>query len=198
MKLQLCMVFAALAISMTTYASSSFDSDMQRRVALEESVGQIVTEQVLESVDLPTGYDTAFKAYMDYRCITDTTSKQYNMQNQAYTDENGLRKIGDYYCVAMGSGVSSEIGQKYEIELDSGQVFRVIQADQKDDRHTDSSNRFIDLGNGRINIVEFIVATESLPDIVRVMGNVDYMPNDLFKGQIVEIREVVDEENFSD
>ena len=33
------------------------------------------------------GFDSSFKAYMDYRCITDTSSVQYEMQQQAYTDE---------------------------------------------------------------------------------------------------------------
>lgn len=152
-----------------------------------------IEETVYESVELPSGYDTSFKSYMDYQCITDVSSQQYAMQLTAYTDSNGLRRIGEYYCVAMGSGMCSELGEIYEIEFDSGKTIQVIQADQKADAHTDGTNRFIDLGDGRINIVEFIVSTEYLPDIVKIMGNIDYMPGDDFKGQIVSIRKVVRE-----
>lgn len=188
MKLEICLLSAVMALSASYGEATSTPMKVHKMIA--PTVGQVVEERVVETVGLPTGYDNAFKAYMDYRCITDTSSEQYDMQLDAYTDENGLRKIGDYYCVAMGSGICSELGKKYEIELDSGQIIKVIQADQKADCHTDTSNRFIDLGNGRINIVEFIVSTEHLPDIVRTMGNIDHMPNDAFNGQIIEIREV--------
>lgn len=47
--------------------------------------------------------DTSFKSYMDYRTITSTTSDQYALQKQAYTDEFGLRKVGGFYCIALGT-----------------------------------------------------------------------------------------------
>ena len=49
-------------------------------------------------------YDTAFKAYMDYRTITDTSSEQYAIQQNAWTDSRGLRRSCDDYLVAMGTG----------------------------------------------------------------------------------------------
>lgn len=51
---------------------------------------------------------------MDYRTITDKTSKQFDMQNnEAYTDVNtGLRMVNDRYCIAVGSFYTKTIGKK--------------------------------------------------------------------------------------
>ena len=148
------------------------------------------TEKEPEVVEtyLPETKDSSFKSYMDYRTITDPTSRQWALQQEAYTDENGIRKVDEYYCVALGSGISSKIGEKLEISLDTGQVIKVILADQKADRHTDETNMYLDLGEGRINVVEFIVETEAMPEIVQVMGDVSYMPGAAFEGEIEEIR----------
>ena len=45
----------------------------------------------------------AFKCYEDYRALTDTTSLQYQLQQEAYTDEAGHRKVGHRYCIAVGT-----------------------------------------------------------------------------------------------
>ena len=68
----------------------------------------------------------------------------------------------------------------------------MIASEQKSDRHTDPTNKYIERGDGSINIVEFIVQTESMPDIVRIMGDVSYMPGDLFFGNIIEMEEIVE------
>lgn len=143
-------------------------------------------------VDFPTGYNSSFKSYMDYRMITNTASSQWKLQQEAYTDEYGLRKVGEYYCVALGTGISDAIGNKLIITFDTGNQIKAILADQKADIHTDSSNRYIDYGNGKINIVEFVVETESMPDIVRTMGDVSYMPGNLFFGNVIAIEEIVE------
>ena len=142
-------------------------------------------------ITLPSIEENSFKTYMDYRMITDTSSKQWEMQQSAYTDENGLRKIDDYYCVALGSGISDKLGNKFKITFESGETIKVIAADQKADRHTDSTNTYMDLGNGRINIIEFIVHTEKMPSIVRTMGDVSHMPGDKFYGNIVEMEAII-------
>ena len=49
------------------------------------------------------GIDTSKKTYMDYRCIS-KGSKQGSIVygDEAWTDEDGLRRWGSRYCVAMG------------------------------------------------------------------------------------------------
>ena len=65
-------------------------------------------------------YDTAFKAYMDYRTITDTSSEQYAIQQNAWTDSRGLRRSCDDYLVAMGTGWLTEgCGDRIQVTLES-------------------------------------------------------------------------------
>lgn len=151
-----------------------------------------------ENVSLPTQSDNSFKSYMDWRMITDNSSKQWEMQQQAYTDENGLRKIGDYYCVALGSGISDTLGTKFIATLDSGEKIKIIMAEQKSDRHTDESNRYMPRDDGSINLIEFIVQTERLPEIVTIMGDISYISGNLFFGNIVRMEEIKDEESAGD
>lgn len=137
--------------------------------------------------------DTSFKAYMDYTCITDDTTKQWEMQQTAYTDEYGLRKIGTDYCIAIGSYYSKTVGERFKITLDSDNEFTVIISDLKKDEHTDSSNRYSPVydENGDFysaNIIEFIVDVEQLHSMVTTLGTISYY--DEFEGNIVSIEKI--------
>ena len=132
-----------------------------------------------------TGGD--FKCYEDYRCITDTSSPQYQIQLQAWTDENGLRRYGSYYCVALGSAYGSHIGDKYIITLSTGFEFVAILADQKADKDTVDGHTRDRSGA----IVEFLVETEALPYEVRQSGSVSSIP--IFDGEVREIRRLQDD-----
>ena len=134
--------------------------------------------------------DTSFKAYMDYNCITDDTTAQWELQQIAYTDEYGLRKIGTDYCVAVGSYYSETVGERFKITLDNDSEFTVIISDLKKDEHTDSSNRYSPVydENGEFysaNVLEFIVDTDQLHSMVTTLGTVSYY--DEFEGNIISI-----------
>ena len=111
---------------------------------------------------------TKFKSYMSYKAITLTSSDQYKLQQIAYTGDYGLRMVDDRYCVALGSRWAKKIGTKLDVYLDDGTVLKVILGDQKQDRHTDSTNSF-GLHNG--DVLEFIVDMGSLPDMVKAYGS---------------------------
>ena len=125
----------------------------------------------------------AFKCYEDYRAITDTGSPQHMLQLEAYTDDSGLRKVGDRYCMALGSAYGSEIGTEYDIVLESGYTLPCVLADQKADRDTVAGHTRDRSGA----VMEFIVDTYRLPETVRRMGDVSYISPE-FKGKIKEIR----------
>lgn len=134
--------------------------------------------------------DTSFKAYMDYNCITDDTTAQWELQQIAYTDEYGLRKIGTDYCVAVGSYYSETVGERFKITLDNDSEFTVIISDLKKDEHTDSSNRYSPVydENGEFysaNVLEFVVDTKQLHSMVITLGTVSYY--DEFEGNIISI-----------
>ena len=139
---------------------------------------------VSSSVWYPGGGE--FKCYMDYRAITSTGSPQYQLQQEAYTDEYGLRKVDDFYCVALGSAFGSEIGARYIITLGNGNQVPVILADQKADRHTTPDNTR-DYGGA---VIEFVVDTPVMPSAVRQSGSVSSIPE--FAGEVVEIRRLDD------
>lgn len=123
-----------------------------------------------------------FKCYMDYRAITATGSPQYQLQQEAWTDDNGLRKVDGFYCVALGSAFGSEIGTRYLITLSSGNQIPVILADQKADGDTTADNTR-DCGGA---VIEFVVDTPAMPSVVRQSGSVSSIPE--FAGEVVEIR----------
>lgn len=132
---------------------------------------------------------------MDFRTITDKSSKQYELQKECKTDQNGLRRWNyedeSYYCVAMGSFYGTTIGTRFRVTLENNgekNTIYVVLADCKDDDHTDDTKRFIEK-NG--NIIEFLVSQRDLPTLSRKMGDVSYADDNL-KGEIVKIEEIKD------
>ena len=97
---------------------------------------------------------------------------QYALQQEAYTDSLGIRRIDGDVCVALGTAYAEGCGERFEITLDSGNTFTAIVGDIKADCHTDPSNRYVELWEGHGDMVEFIVETEKLDDTVRIMGSV--------------------------
>ena len=122
-----------------------------------------------ESKSVPK-IDTSKKSYMDYTCIS-RSSKQGGIvyANEAWTDEDGLRRWGEYYCVALGSYYGN-VGDIFLIETSKGNKYKIIKADEKADKHTDPSNRYT-LSNGCM--MEWIVETNKLSTYVRRSGNIN-------------------------
>jgi hypothetical protein len=143
-----------------------------------------VEQIVYNELELPEEADGKFKTYMDYRKITDKTSKQWKLQEQAWTEERGFRKIGEHFLVAVGTFYADEVGKELLIEFEDGQKIKAIVGDIKQDKHTDSTNRYVPV-NG--NIVEFIVDVEKLdPEVIR-RGDVSLLG---LNGKITSIWEV--------
>lgn len=71
--------------------------------------------------------------YMDYRAITDKSSKQYALQQDPYcvVNEQGFLMYRDnWYVVAMGS-YWGNIGDKFIVRLQNGKLFSIIIGDRK-------------------------------------------------------------------
>lgn len=149
-------------------------------------VGILLASALMLSV--PEDIDTDFKAYMDYKCITNTKSPQYKLQQYAWTDEYGLRRLDDYYLVAMGSYYSSTVGDCFKITLDTGETFDVMIGDCKADCDTDSEHMYHPMSDNRGNVIEFIVDTKSLPKDVKWMGTVSAI--DIFEGNIESVEKI--------
>ena len=134
---------------------------------------------------LPANFG-AFKSYTDYRCLS-RSSAQWKLQEQAYTDENGLRKIDDCYLVALGSYYGTTIGTRYTVTLSTGKQFNIILCDVKADRHTNKTHQYT-RANGCV--IEFYVETETMPKRVRQLGSISAIEG--FKGNVVSIEKAAE------
>ncbi|MBQ7782671.1 MAG: hypothetical protein IJ368_01745 [Oscillospiraceae bacterium] len=139
-----------------------------------------------EDVSLPLPeVNTDFKTYMDYRKITDTASLQYDLQQEAYTDSMGIRRINSDVCIALGTGYAQSCGERFEITLDSGNTFTAIVGDIKADIHTDPTNRYVELWDDHGDMIEFIVDTPKLDKQIRIMGSIGEY--DIYSGSVTSI-----------
>lgn len=146
------------------------------------------------SLGVPTGINTSFKTYMDWRCVTNTSSPQYKIIHKwGWCDENGFMRANgekdlgitdDYYLIALGSYYGTTIGTKYRITTDTGNVFYGMLADAKADIHTNSTNQYA----RNKDIVEFLVDTRYLRSDVKRMGSANvYSP---LNGNIAKIERI--------
>lgn len=145
----------------------------QQAEAVVSVVKQAAPVSVEAGVEVPDG-DTSFKAYMDWHCITNTRSDQYNLQLECWTDDQGLRRHGDDYVIALGTFYADRIGERYKITLDSGVTFTATVGDFKADKDTDSSNMYTPMQGSAKNVIEFVVDTPELPATARRMGDISY------------------------
>lgn len=132
-------------------------------------------EPLLESMPVCAPGST-FKSWMDYRKITSKSSRQWKLQQEAYTDDQGFRRIGDYYMVAMARQYGP-VGEKYLITFSSGASILAIIGDIKGGtscQHKDSS------------MVEFILEADLIAPVIRRSGNV----NKVYEGTVISIHVV--------
>ena len=161
----------------TIYTETVFTPQTEPRFVEIEQI-------VYNELELPEEADGKFKTYMDYRRITDKTSKQWELQQRAWTEERGFRKISEHFLVAVGTFYADEVGKELLIEFEDEQQIKAIVGDIKQDKHTDPTNRYVPV-NG--NIVEFIVDVEKLdPEVIR-RGDVSLLG---LNGKITSIWEV--------
>jgi hypothetical protein len=129
---------------------------------------------ILTPISITPVYGAVMKTYEDYR-VFNKSSNQYKLQQMCYTDERGLRYI-DYngirfYCCAVGSAVSEDVGRLGTLILDDGNEINIVVSDVKDDRHTDDSN-VVTVHSKCAS--EFVVDVESLDRNWKRMGSVFY------------------------
>ena len=126
-----------------------------------------VEERIIEykKVEMPT--NSGFKSYMNYKKITKVNSPQYKLQQWAHTDSQGFRLYEGRYCLAVGTGTGSKVGQYVDIVLENGTHIPGIIGDMKANKDTDSSNMFTSNGC----CCEFIVDKDFLVTTVKRSGN---------------------------
>ena len=123
------------------------------------------------------------KTYMDYRSLN-INSNQYKLLSTLATKDGFFYDQDGYMAVALGS-YFGELGSRYEFELDTGIVLKVIKVDEKADRHTfDGCQQRWDK-----SVVEFIIDSEKIKYWwgEKYVLNGNFNNHDDFKGDIVRI-----------
>ncbi len=144
----------------------------------------------LENFDAFDGLDTSFKSYMSYEAITNETSDQWQLQQDAYNDYLGIfRMYEGYYMVAIGTGYGLSVGDTFIAILSSGVEVYCIVGDIKQDVHTDSTNSYTstgytnDAGELMVNVLEFIVADTDAT--MQLTGSVSHLHR--LEGDVISI-----------
>lgn len=152
----------------------------------DDKVPVIIEETYYIDMDVPES--KPFKSYMDARLITSTNSAQYKLKSEYELDESGIYMIDGRYACAIGSYYTTEIGTKFDVVMESGEVIPCILADCKADEHTDNLGQYT-ISND--SIVEFIVHSPTLiPNISNRWGNTGDVSTlgGIFEGEISYIR----------
>lgn len=182
-KTQQAIISTHLCAGATAVLSNYRDTALRTPVVVAENateeVGtasevEIVEEapQVLKEYNIPS-YE-GFKTWMPYKAITSKSSPQYKLQQQAYTDSNGFRKVGDRFCVAIGTYFGLSVGDEFTLVLENGERIDCIVGDIKADRDTESNCIFT---RATHCMSEFIVDKNCLNKKVKQMGDCSYAYN---------------------
>lgn len=133
------------------------------------------------------------KTYEDYRLITSQGSKQYQYIHNHMTvdEETGLLYDEEGFIgVAMGYQFG-EIGSRYYVVLDTGNIIPVVKADAKAAVHAENGCS----ANADASVIEFVIDTDkavkyfgSGPTGLASQGN--FNNYDAFRGNIKDIERV--------
>lgn len=146
-----------------------YDSIIERRQTQIWAYIPTPTIEPAPTMELPD--KNAKKTYMDYREIKRLGSRQLELQQKAWTDEQGFRRIHDYYMVAMGTYYGT-VGDKFIITLSRGSKIKAIMGDIKANQHTDEKNQY-HLKDG--SIVEFIIDKEVINEKIIRSGDCSHI-----------------------
>lgn len=127
-----------------------------------------------------------FKSYMPYQAITNRYSKQWELQQYATTNEDGIRCIDGVPMIAIGTGWGLWVGDIVTVTCENGNSFKAIVGDIKDDSHTDTENKTTVANGCRC---EFIVDIAKIDPTAKIMGNMATL--DKYKGYVVNVEKAV-------
>jgi predicted RNase H-like nuclease (RuvC/YqgF family) len=149
---------------------------------LEQEIEQAKKEVEQSNKDSETSNRRDFKSYMSYQSITTKSSKQWQLQQIATTNEDGIRCIDDIPMVAVGTGWGLRVGDIAWVTCENGNRFKVMVGDIKSDAHTDAERKTTVANGCRC---EFIVDKDKLDPTVRVRGSLATL--DKYSGYVVNI-----------
>lgn len=152
---------------LTIYVKAQVHFYEQSKAALSRAKAEKRKQQNKEENNITKNES---KRFMDYRTITDTTSKQFSIQRNAVTNKEGLRIYQGRYCIAIGQGWGNKVGDKVTVILAGGRTQECIVADLKKDEDTDVTNKKALDGT----TIEAIVDANAISEKTEMMGDISY------------------------
>lgn len=154
----------------------------------EKIVNTINKWKVGQELPLPS-VPSNMKLCTDYRFYNIVGTPHNRLQRVAWTDEFGCRRYNNDYIVALGSFYSVDIGDRFEVTLDTGRTFTIIMGDGKADVDTDINNMYTPCfnydGEYCANLLEFIIDKEIMSANAYAYGSLDY--HNEFAGDIIKM-----------
>lgn len=143
-----------------------------------------------KKADISKGH--AWKPWTSYKVYNIKSSRQYQLQQVAKTDNYGLRVAKDTngewrWCIAMAiswaGGQPKDIGRCIDIYMANGAVLKCCLADVKKTEHTQSNgNKY----GAKGELMEFIIDKSKVSSKVLNSGDVSNAA-DIFKGEAVKV-----------
>lgn len=158
----------------------------EERVQLEKDKN-FLQEEVNKEIILVRPSNNDFKSYMPYTAITNESSKQWKLQQQAYTNGEGIRCINGMPLVAIGTGWGLSVGDIALVTCDNGNNFKVVIGDIKANADTQTNNQTTSFNNCRC---EFIVDVDKLNSYVKQIGNMAALEE--YNGYVTNIEKLED------
>ena len=160
---------------------------------VEMSKNDVIKDDIIEPKlkNIPVCSNSQTKTYMDYKMITDKSSKQWRYINSSgrIKIENGYLMEGEYIGVALGS-YFGEIGTKYIFTLDTGKQIKVVKIEEKADAHT--KNGCQQKWDG--SVIEFVIDSNAFEKSANgYVYNGNFNNIEQFNGHIEKIEMVMEE-----
>lgn len=126
---------------------------------------EIETQEEIKKVNIYKSMEVCYKGvnwatYMDYRAITNTRSKQYELQQKAVTNNKGYRSVGGLVLIAVHSRYG-KVGDQLQITFGDGSKENFVIGDIKSSKQTTCAHS---VGNGEYSLLEVIVDTNIITD----------------------------------
>ena len=151
---------------------------------IEKEEEDVVIEELTTKYEVPkVKYD--FKSYTDYLKLNRASNQWKKVQSIATSDDQGLRWVDGYVCVAMASYYTTTVGDLFRITTDAGNTFEVIITDFKSDKHTDSKHQYTKRNQC---IVEFYVDMKTFNTKAKRRGSISMIPG--YEGTVISIEKI--------
>lgn len=120
------------------------------------------------------------KSFMDYRTITDTSSRQWKFTRGGYLIDGVIHYDG-YTCAALGSRFG-KVGDRLIFTMSTGRKLLIIKAEQKQDKDTINGAGWTGKDG---SVIELIVDSSQAPEKAVQMGDFNYV--DEYYGKIIKV-----------